>query len=160
MKIITNDAVYVQKSDVFFLKNANLSIPASVSNKIFSNETSTNGSCDFIKFVDSSAIEYFKKLDWVVDYNQIKDLNQLQIVNLLWVIMEQRNIIMDSMPVEQCKSKEQMICQCNELDCKLSSLRYMLLCKQGDLKFLLPEGISYSFKSRKKLFKGLKTYKY
>ena len=35
MKIFRNDAVYVQKNDIAYLKNTDLSIPASIFMKVF-----------------------------------------------------------------------------------------------------------------------------
>ena len=56
MKIITENAAYVQKND--------------------------NNRYEFVKFEDKNEIEFFKNLDWMVDYNSVKDLNEEDFLNL------------------------------------------------------------------------------
>ena len=76
MKIINSDSIYVQKNDIAYLNLSNLPIPVSVFIKVFGNgATIINDSnrYDFVKFEKESEIEYFKRLDWMIDYNEVKD---------------------------------------------------------------------------------------
>ena len=79
MKIITNDSAYVQKNDIAYLNSSDLPIPASIFMKVFGNGvTIINDSnrYDFVKFDEESEIEYFKGLDWMINYNEVKDLSE------------------------------------------------------------------------------------
>ncbi len=83
MKIITNDSAYVQKNDISYLNLSDLPIPASIFMKVFGNGvTIINDSnrYDFVKFDEESEIEYFKDLDWMIDYNEVKDLSEDEII--------------------------------------------------------------------------------
>ena len=62
MKIITNDAVYVQKNDMGFLNQTDLLIPVSVFLKVFGNGITIiddSNRFEFIKFEDKEEIEFF-----------------------------------------------------------------------------------------------------
>ena len=99
MKIITNDSAYVQKNDISYLNSSDLPIPASIFMKVFGNGvTIINDSnrYDFVKFDEESEIEYFKDLDWMIDYNQVKDLSEDEMIKLAESIGEERDGIANS----------------------------------------------------------------
>lgn len=66
MKIITNDAVYVQMNDIAYLNSLDLPIPASIYMKAFGMGgiaiINDMNRYDFIKFEEKSEIQYFKIL--------------------------------------------------------------------------------------------------
>ena len=75
MKIITDNAVYVQKNDIAYLNQTDLAIPASIFMKIFGNDiVDDNNRYEFIKFDTPEEIEYFRNIDWMIDYNEVKNL--------------------------------------------------------------------------------------
>ena len=64
MKIITSEAVYVQKNDIGFLNQTDLSIPASIFLKVFGNGITiidNSNRFEFVKFEEESEIDFFKK---------------------------------------------------------------------------------------------------
>ena len=70
MKIITDNAVYVQKNDIAYLYSSDLEMPVSVFMKVFGKgDTIIDDSnrYDFVKFEDESEIVFFKGLDWIID---------------------------------------------------------------------------------------------
>jgi hypothetical protein len=77
MKLFRNNKVYVQMNDVMFAMNHSNSIPAVIINQIFTDVVIVNNDnrMDFVNFDDKSAIDYFKKLDYIVDYDEHKDLS-------------------------------------------------------------------------------------
>ena len=134
MKIITNDSAYVQKNDLAYLNSSDLPIPASIFMKVFGNGvTIINDSnrYDFVKFDEESEIEYFKDLDWMIDYNQVKDLSEDEMIKLAESIGEER------------KQHTNMVTKCDLLEFKFYSLRDILWFKQGHIPMELPEGIDY-----------------
>lgn len=77
MKLFRNNKVYVQMNDVMFAMNHSNSIPAVIINQIFTDVVivTNENRMDFVSFDDKSAIDYFRKLDFVVDYDDYKDLD-------------------------------------------------------------------------------------
>ena len=80
------NVVYVQVDDILFIvKNlGDMLIPASICCKIFCNDGATitcSNQYDFIKFNSDLEISFFKKLDFVIDYDDYKDLSDEQLEN-------------------------------------------------------------------------------
>lgn len=149
MKIITNDSAYVQKNDISYLNLSDLPIPASIFMKVFGNGvTIINDSnrYDFVKFDEESEIEYFKDLDWMIDYNEVKDLSEDEIIKLAESIGEEQDKIattFNSMAEEERKNHADMVTKCDLLEFKFYSLRDVLWFKQGHIPMELPEGVDY-----------------
>lgn len=77
MKIITDKAAYIQKIDLEFFKYRLRTMPQSISAKIFENkeiDLDDYDKYDFLKFDSTEDIEFFKSIDWIIDYDSIKDL--------------------------------------------------------------------------------------
>ena len=161
MKIITENAVYVQKNDITYLNHADLPIPASIFMKVFGNDVviiDDSNRYEFEKFEDDQEIEFFKGLDWIVDYNSVKDLSDNEIIEIGENIIQLRNQItkqFNSMSEDERKENLEMVTQCELLDFKIYSLRDILWFKQGHLKMTLPEGVDYPKKLVQKEEKGI-----
>ena len=155
MKIITSEAVYVQKNDIGFLNQTDLPIPASIFLKVFGNGITiidNSNRFEFVKFEEESEIEFFKNLDWIVDYDSVKDLDESQIIELGNTVVQQKNNIAtqyNSMTYDERRANKHMILECERLDLKILSLRDALWFKQGHIHFDLPDGIDYHEGSRK-----------
>lgn len=149
MKIITDDAVYIQKNDFAYLNQTDLAIPASVYLKAFDRGVVVIGDhnrYDFFKFTDSDAIEFFKGLDWILDYYDVKDLSFEDIVEVVSKMDDERREIASKfnlMTPEEKRKNIDMYYRSEYLDFKFCSLRDFVWFRQGKLKFNLPEGVSY-----------------
>lgn len=147
MKIITNNSVFVQMNDLAYLNQSDLEIPASIFMKIFGNGIviiDNRNRYHFMEFKDSKEIEFFKAIDWMIDYNKVKDLSEKEIMELAQSIAGERDNIaqkFNSMTQEQRKKNISMVSQCELLDFKFYSLRDFLWFKQGHIKMTFPEGI-------------------
>ena len=145
MKIITENAVYVQKYDIANLIHTDLPIPNSIYRKIFKNRIASNRYA-FEKFENPREIEYFSGLDWIVDYHLVKDLSDDEIIEMGQNIAHSRNQIaqqFNKMSEKERKKNLNLITQCELLEFKLYSLRDILYFRQNHLKITLPEGIDY-----------------
>ena len=162
MKIITSDGVYVQKKDIAFLPHSmNLPIPESILLKANGNGIviTEDNKYEFFKFQEKEEIEYFKNLDWIIDYNEIKDLSEENIKK--WIKNIEKNIQtiateFNSMTKEERKGNRKTVAEYDLLEFKLDSLRELFWFKQGYLPMELPENIDYTKdyvqeKERKKL---------
>ncbi len=165
MKIITDNAVYVQKNDIAYLNQTDLAIPASIFMKVFGNGIviiDDSNRYEFVKFEVPEEIEFFKGINWMIDYNEVKDLSEEETIALGQSIAEEKNNIaqrFNSMTPEERKENMNMVSQCELLDFKMYSLRNVLWFKQGHIKMELPEGVDLpaGFEQEKGIRKLIKT---
>ena len=156
MKIINDNCAYVQKNDLGFLNQTNIPIPASIFTKVFGNEvTIINDSnrYDFIKFENEDEIEYFKSIDWMIDYNNVKDLTERQTIRLSKRIIKEHEAIastFNNMSEEEKENNKDMITKCELLKFKFYSLRDILWLKQGHIKMNLPKEFARTYKEAKR----------
>jgi len=162
MKIITSEAVYVQKNDIGFLNQTDLPIPASIFMKVFGNGVTiidNSNRFEFVKFEEKSEIEFFKNQDWIVDYDLVKDLDESQIIELGQAVAQQMNNIAtqyNSMTNDERRDDEHMVFEYERLEFKMYSLREALWVKQGHLKFDLPDGMDIPKECKKDEEKGFR----
>ena len=83
MKVFKDDAVYVQIYDLGFLFNHGIKMPFSVFEKSFkdSSDISVN-KYKFKKFKDDESIRFFSQLDWILDYDNLKNLSKEDLTKL------------------------------------------------------------------------------
>ena len=160
MKIITEEKAYVQRNDLAYLESSSLPIPVSIFNKVFKDKTviDDRNRYEFVEFDDPDEVEYFKEIDWMIDYNDVKDLKEQDFKNLALKISTERNKLLHryrNMYDEDKLKNLDMLERCELLEFKIYSLRDALLFKQGELKFKLPDGVDTP-KSIKNLFKIFK----
>lgn len=149
MKIIMNDCVYVQKHDLVYLLNNEQNILSSVFNKLFGDTifiVNDDNRYEFVKFDTLEEIEYFKNLDWIIDYNAVKDLSEEEFIKLgeeLAMDMNSLANIFNEMNEDERASHLELIEAHEKCEFKMYSLRDILWFKQGHIKMNLPEGVEY-----------------
>lgn len=144
MKIITNDAAYVQKNDIAYLNQTDLDIPASIYLKAC--ETGTfivddSNRYELIRFNKSDEIQFFKNQDWILDYNQVKDKTEDELIEYCERIITQYNELAETFNAlseqEQMQNTE-LDMQCDLLAFKLFSLQEFIFYRKGLLEMQLP----------------------
>ncbi len=156
MKIITDNAAYVQKNDIAYMNQTDLVIPASIFMKAFGNVTvivDDSNRYEFVTFEEPEEIEFFKGIDWMINYNEVKDFSEEEIIALVQSIAEEQNNIaqrFNSMTPEERIENMDMVSQHESLDFKMNSLRDVLWFKQGHIKMKLPESVNLSVRLNKK----------
>lgn len=144
MKVFKNDSVYVQNNDLAYLNSTDLGIPASIYMKYIGNGktiTNDNNRYDFIKFDEDSEIEFFKGLDWIIDYNEVKDLSEDEIIKISESIGKEHEEIATSFNSMSRKEQQQhndLITKCDFLEFKFYSIIDFLWFKQGHISMELP----------------------
>ena len=164
MKIITDNCVYVQMNDIMFLNQTDLSIPVSIFLKVFNDDVviiDDRNRYDFVKFDDALEIEFFRNLDFIVDYNSVKDLSEEEIIDMGQKVANKRNSIAKTYNAMTSSIREEnihLVYECERLDYKMYSLRDILWFRQGRLKFNLPSEIIGEKKEKgiKKLLRKIK----
>ena len=78
MKIFKDNSVYVQMNDLVKLLTLSSGIPDSIMKKFYTEDEITiddNNRFDFIKFDAPEEVFFFKRQDWIIDYDNYKDLD-------------------------------------------------------------------------------------
>ena len=143
MKLITENAVYVQRYDLgqLFITNSS----DSMFKQIFGNSVliiDDSSKYQFEKFEKADEMEYFKSLDWIINYDDFKDLSDEEIITIGKSIEATRNQIaqnFNAMQKEERKNNSSMITKCQLLDFKMDSLSDILWFKKGHIQMTLPE---------------------
>lgn len=166
MKIITENKAYVQKNDIAYLNQSDLPIPASIFMKVFGNGITiidNSNRYEFVEFSDPNEIEFFKNLDWIIDYNGVKNLTDKELIALGQAAVEEQNGIatrFNALSIEERRQNHSMVTRCELLEFKVYSLKDIYWFKQGKLKIELPKGIDSPTNSKeekgiKRLFKSI-----
>lgn len=149
MKIVTDNVAYVQKNDLIHLNQSGLDIPASVYLKVFGNGITiinNNNRYEFVKYEEKHEIEFFKKIDWMIDYFEVKNMTEDEIMAFASKINEEMGSIAEaynSMSEDARRRNYNMAERFELLEFKIYSLRDVLWFKQGHLEWSLPEDIDY-----------------
>lgn len=78
MKVISKGNVYVQMQDMGYLNSSDVPIPASIFMKVFGKGVTiidVHNRFDYVCFDEPHEIAYFKNLDFIIDYEEYKDLS-------------------------------------------------------------------------------------
>jgi len=146
MKLFVNNKVYVQKNDLaYFMRGTEgISIPSSIINKVFGQVfiVTDENRYEFVEFSSPEEIDFFKKCDWMVDYNLFDGMTEEEIVEYGCQINAERNKIATSFNELSEEEREKQYIQVSAkielLEFKMWSVRDILWHKQGHLKFSLP----------------------
>ena len=85
MKVFKNGKVYVQNEDLVLILRSGELMPTSVLEKIYGNGPVIivqDNMEDYVEFEEADQVEFFKKLDWIVDYDEMKNLSLEELENL------------------------------------------------------------------------------
>ena len=153
MKIFANNKAYIQKNDLaYFMRGTEgIPIPSSIIDKVFGQTfiVTDENRYEFVEFSSKEEIEFFKKCDWMVDYNLFDGLTEEEIVEYGCQINSERNKIAASFNELSDEEKEKQYIQVSTkielLEFKMWSVRDILWHKQGHLKFPLPNGTNIDY---------------
>lgn len=161
MKILTKNAIYIQKNDLAYLMTTIPNVPDNIITKaIKQGEMIIDNThrYEFIKFTKKNEIEYLNKQDWILDYNSIKNLTEKEMITLGQNIVKERNILakkFNAMPEEKRLQSLYMEIQCGQLEFKMNSLRDYIFYKQGKIKMSIPKPEEQKDKTIKVLVKSI-----
>lgn len=163
MKIINGNVVYAQKNDIVFLTEVDSKIPASVFFKVFSSSIvviNDKNRYDFVRFEEENSVEYLKKTDLILNYDDIKNLSLEEIKNICSNLSNELNSIAmryNLMNLDTKKENQNLVKQHEILQFKLYCLRDYLKYREGDLNMDIPEHIK-SNEDNKGIKKLIKTF--
>lgn len=138
MKIITENSVYVQKKDIGELLRSDIPMPGLMSILGSSSYTAfideVNGQ-EFVKLTENNEIEFFTKQDWILNFDEVKNLSFSELINLGQKTLVERNNIakkFNSLPKnEKDKLYDETMLSCKLLDYKVERIKEFVFIKKG-----------------------------
>ena len=135
MKVVVDDNYYIQTCDIKFLKTIGITIPFFIEPII---KKASYDDFNFIKIKDQNAIDFFDSLDWVINYDDIKNYTFEELLNLSNAIINEKYAIEDEKTYlpSNFDSLNQKI---RFLNHKLTCIKDLLLKMDGKLNYKIPK---------------------
>ena len=160
MKIITNDAVYVQYCDIFNLVDIvtlmGVNCPSSVSTRCFRNDIVVDGDnrYAFMEFKEKDAITFFKKIDCIVDYAFLVSKKDEELLEIIRLLFEEGKAIIDKYEKmdrnHQNKNYHKMYAEYRLKSYKVHSIKDYMLYKKGEIVFDIPNNLKIDVPQQEK----------
>ena len=137
------EAVYVQMQDIMYLANeTDVPIPATIFEKVFTGVTIVTDSnrFDFIRFEETHEVEFFRNLEFIINFDQYKDFSDKQLEEEVQKFGTKANEIAEmwnSMTTEERKK---------------NFLAEIYAMKHGKRTMLFPEFVELPKEQKKKQF--------
>lgn len=143
MKVFKNGKVYVQNEDLILILRSGELMPTSVLEKFYGNGpviVVQDNMEDYVEFEETDQVEFFKRLDWIVDYDEVKNLSLEELEKLYDAtkdeIVKIRNKYSDLSQNDDCYEKDSI--RFELLGNKLYSLSKIQYFKARKLELALP----------------------
>jgi len=146
MKVFKDDSVYIQINDLVKLLTLSEEVPNTILEKINIDEETIindNNRFKFIKFDNPDEVTFFRKQDWIIDYDNYKDLPDdglEKIAHELYLNSEHVVNRFNSLLKEEQNSNygKNMLVEHVKLRHIIHDLRHLSTYKCGDLKLNIP----------------------
>ena len=140
------ETVYVQMQDILYLVHeSNVSVPASIFEKVFAVGavfvTDANR-FDFIRFEEEHEVDFFKKLEFVIDYDQYKDFSEEQLIAEVKKLEDKANGIAEKwndMTSEERRENSELYEEHQNLDYMCRFLCEIYFVKHGKRSMPFPD---------------------
>ena len=151
------ESVYVQMQDIMHLYHSDIPIPASIFTKIFNGIVIVDNSnrFDFVRFDEEYEVEFFRKLDFVLDYDYYKNLTDEQLDEEGQKLVEKSNQIAEkwnSMSPEEREQNSNLFQDYENIDYMLHFLSAIYAVKHGKTSMPFPDFVQLPEKPKKKRF--------
>lgn len=144
MKVVIRNSFYVQKKDILFLKLIGVLLPQTVFDEVMVNNFK-NGN-EFIKIDSIEGIEFFKNLDFIVDYDLYKDitLEDYEKMDLdISLLLEQIESSFNAMSELEAMENLYLVEEVEKLEYKREELMNILRFRHGCIDAILSDDINY-----------------
>lgn len=151
------ESVYVQMQDIMHLNNTDMPIPASIYTKVFTGIVIVNDSnrFDFVRFDEEHEVKFFRELDFVIDYDQYKDLTDEQLEEEGKKLATKANEIAErwnAMTTEERQKNINLLQEHENLGYMLNFLSEVYAVKHGKKSMPFPDFVKLPEKPKKKPF--------
>ena len=151
------ESVYVQMQDIMYLNSTDMPIPASIYTKVFTGIVIVNDSnrFNFVRFDEEHEVKFFRELDFVIDYDQYKDLDDERLKEEGQKIATKANEIAkrwNNMTQEERQQNSNLFQERENLEYMLKFLTEVYAVKHGKRDMPFPEFAKLPEKPKKKPF--------
>ena len=143
MKVFKKGKVQVQNEDLILILRSGELMPTSVLEKFYGNGPVIivqDNMEDYVEFEETDQVEFFKRLDWIVDYDEVKNLSTEELEKLYDDTKDEmvkiRNKYSDLSQNDDCYEKDSI--RFELLGNKLYSLSKIQYFKARKLELALP----------------------
>ena len=150
------EVAYVQMQDIMYLTHeTDMPIPASIFTKVFQGVTIVNDSnrFDFVKFSKEEEVNFFRGLDFIIDYNQYKDLSDKQLEEKWEELAGKANEIAEkwnSMTEDERKENSSLFDEHRNIHYMLKFITEVYAIKHGKRVMPFPKFVKNSKRIKKK----------
>lgn len=151
------ESVYVQMQDIMHLNNTGMPIPASIYTKVFTGIVIVDDSnrFDFVRFDEEHEVKFFKELEFVINYDQYKDLNDEQLKEEFQKLITRANKIAkkwNAMNPDERSLNSNLLQEHENLEYMLNFLSEVYAVKHGKRSMPFPDFVKLPEKPKKKPF--------
>ena len=140
MKLIRDNMVSVQKRDLDALTASKNQMPIFILLERYNQLSNEENPFDWISYHEPEAIEFFKHVDWILDYDYVKTLKEKDIIGLFKKVMRRKNSIKKQYPyIDEKEEKEKVMEEYTLLEYQENALLTILLWKQEKFDMPIPE---------------------
>ena len=145
------EVVYVQLRDIMELKSSDIPMPASIRTKVYKKGEISIVAVDnsnwfnFVKFDEASEVEFLKKIEFILDYDEFKDMNDDQLQkerDKLATKFSESVEKLDSMSEDETEESKNLERKCENLGYMLNSLMEIYEIKHNKRTMPFPEFVS------------------
>lgn len=157
------EAVYVQMQDIMHLSSTNMPIPASIFTKVFTGVVIVDDSnrFEFVRFDEEDEVKLFRELDFIIDYDQYKDLTNAQLEEEWQKLLTKANQIAkkwNAMTMEERQKNSNLPQEHDNLGHMLNFLLEICAVKEGKRTMPFPDFVILPERPKKKPFFKRKKY--
>ena len=140
MKVITNNAAYIQRYELILFIQSGFTIPEGILSKL----KNSQNAYDFIKFEKPEERMVINNLAWVADYDDLKNLSEDNIKEMIRNLTEEAKKLIEGMAFMTKAERRQnynLERKYKLINIKISSLKEFLALKKQYVSYDLPEGL-------------------
>ena len=148
------ETVYVQMQDIMQLNQSDMPIPESIYTKVFTGITIVNDSnrFDFVSFDEEHEVKFFKELEFVIDYDQYKELTDEQLGEKGQKLVMKANEIAEkwnSMSSDEREQNSNLFQEHENIEYMLNFLSEIYAIKHGKRSMPFPDFVKLPERSKK-----------
>lgn len=141
MKINNSNELYIQKIDLLNLIESHIPVPGTIYRRIKKDSISEKDRYKFVKFTDSKEIEFLNSIPWFIDYNDVKDIEEDEIIKMINELGTEVEILTENIKKQVGSEKFDTYVKIHNIRLKIQSLTDILLFKYGRIKMNIPKKI-------------------
>lgn len=148
------ETVYVQMQDIMQLNQSDMPIPESIYTKVFTGITIVNDSnrSDFVSFDEAHEVKFFRELEFVIDYDQYKELTDEQLGEKGQKLVMKANEIAEkwnSMSSDEREQNSNLFQEHENIEYMLNFLSEIYAIKHGKRSMPFPDFVKLPERSKK-----------